>query len=444
MNGPPQRIRGVLLLYRRPLSRAFRDASTVREHIGAFAEHSRFSIHGLNTEWGFPRGLRELRFDAIVMHYSLFGHGGEDYDFDWEFRRYLDEAEDSYKVAFFQDEYMFWRRRADFLNAQEIDCVFTCLEPEQAGLVYGHHAPGVRTVSNLPGYVSDEMVSAAEQFAIPDSERTIDVGYRARPLDPWMGTDEKSEIGVRFAELAADSGLRLDIDISEKGRLYGDDWYRFMADCKTFLGVESGTRAFDLEDEVLEQYLRLKRSQREVTIDDLRGGALDRWEDRIPYRTISPRHFESAALRVCQVLFEGRYSGRMEPMVHYIPLRKDFSNLAEVIERIRDADLRRELAENAHRDLIASGENSYARLIELFDRALEEAGLGPGPPAGEIDVRAALTRGGPTRALRRLRSTLAYHPVAQSVLHPLLRPFLATYRSLRQRSRGQLSRPGTA
>ena len=62
----------------------------------------------------------------------------------------------------------------------------------------------------------------------------------------------------------------------------------------------------------------------------------------IDLRTISPRHFEAAAFRVCQVLFEGRYAGVMEPMRHYIPLRKDFSNFDEVCGCCATPALRRE------------------------------------------------------------------------------------------------------
>ena len=82
-------------------------------------------------------------------------------------------------------------------------------------------------------------------------------------------------------------------------------------------------------------------------------------------------------------MFEGHYSGAMQPMVHYIPLRKDFSNFDEVIERMRDAELRRTLVENAHRDLIASGDWSYARFIAQVDGVLADAGLAPapGPPS---------------------------------------------------------------
>ncbi len=105
---------------------------------------------------------------------------------------------------------------------------------------------------------------------------------------------------------------------------------------------------------------------------------------------------------MCQVLFAGRYSGAMEPMVHYIPLAKDFSNIDRVLELIGDADVRRELTENAYRDLIASGDWSYGRLIAGVDETLAEAGLRSRPdPATIATVDAALAEGLRRRRVRR-------------------------------------------
>ena len=86
------------------------------------------------------------------------------------------------------------------------------------------------------------MVAAADRFARPDAERDIDVGYRGRPLQPYMGSGsiEKVLIGERFEELASATALRVDIDTGEEGRVYGDDWYRFLGRCRAALGVESG------------------------------------------------------------------------------------------------------------------------------------------------------------------------------------------------------------
>ena len=93
------------------------------------------------------------------------------------------------------------------------------------------------------------------------------------------------------------------------------------------------------------------------------------------YRTVSPRVFEAAATGTCQILFEGKYSGVVEPWVHYLPLHKDFSNFDEIIRLYRDEEVRRQLVQQAERDLIASGAYSYRHFIAQFDAGLETAGL---------------------------------------------------------------------
>ncbi len=87
------------------------------------------------------------------------------------------------------------------------------------------------------------------------------------------------------------------------------------------------TSIFDIDDTVRPQYERLTAEHPGISFDEAYAKLLHRFEDKIRYRTISPRHFEAAAFRVCQILFEGRYSEIMQPMIHYIPLKKDFSNV---------------------------------------------------------------------------------------------------------------------
>lgn len=395
---------GVLLVYHRPSAPWIKDASTVMEHVRAFKRHSTFDVHEVNTDVGFPGALAELEFEAIILHYSVFGMGG--YRLKERWRRYL-KATDAYKIAFFQDECTRCRRRFRFLDEYQVDCLFTCLEPSEFDKVYRSYTAVPKLVSNLPGYVSDELLEAADRFGVPDARRTVDVGYRGRPLPAYLGhgAQEKHTIGVRFGELAADSGLRLDLAGAEADRLYGDSWYHFLASCRCVLGVESGVSAFDLEDEVFTEYQARLAERGHVGIEDLES--LPRWEDRVYYRTISPRHFEAAAFRVCQILFEGRYSGILEPMTHYIPLKKDFSNIEEVIRLARDPQVRRTLTDNAHRDLVASGEWGYGRLAAEVDRTLRDAGLAEGAnPADRAAVDAALARGARLRLGLRLAGWL--------------------------------------
>jgi hypothetical protein len=391
---------GVLLAYHRPIAPWMKDASTVLDHLGAFRRHSRHRVWEVNVDLGFPDALRPLEFRAILLHYSLFGMWHYHLDAGW--LDYLDRTS-AYKVAFFQDECTRCGRRFEFLNDHDIDCVYTCLEPSEFRKVYEHYTTVSKLVSNLPGYVPDRLVDLARELTVPLERRTVDVGYRGRPLPAYLGHGgmEKHEIGERFGDLAAGSGLRLDVATREADRLYGDDWYRWMANCRCMLGVESGVSAFDLEDEVFEEHMRRSAAGLSVGADDLH--TLPRWEDVVYYRTISPRHFEAAALRVCQVLFEGRYSGVMDPMVHYIPLKKDFSNLDEVVRLIRDDAVCQELTENAYRDLIASREYSYERFVAGVDDTLESAGLSRRPsPAVAREVDRALAAGRTRRRWRRL------------------------------------------
>jgi hypothetical protein len=402
------RIGGILLLYHRYLSS---DAATVLENIRAFERHSRFPVVEVNTDAGFPPSLAGTRFSAVVLHYSLFSPRG--YYLDDRFRGYLSES-DAYKIAFFQDEHHYCRQRFAFLDRHGIDCVYSMLEPNQVAAVYGAHTRVSDVVTHLPGYVSDELVAAARRFARPDEQRTVDIGYRGRALAPYMGRGalEKYEIGIRFREVASGAGLALDIRCDEADRIYGNDWSRFTGNCHAVLGTESGVTVFDLDDRVRLEYEALAAADPGMTSAEYFERRREDREGEIHYRTASPRHFEAAAFRTAQILYEGRYSGVMEPWVHYIPLRKDFSNLDEAIGAFRDRTLRAELVENAHRDLIASGAYGYARFVAGFDDRLGGLGLRPdGDPAAAIRARRQFARevrrSYPRRRLRLLAGTVA-------------------------------------
>ncbi len=401
-----------MVVYHRPdyklACRPFTDAATVREHIHSFAAHSRFPVWEVNTDLGFPSGLIQAHPRAIFLHYSLFSPLG--YLIPPAMSEWLKSAE-AFKVAFFQDEFHYCRQRFEFVNEVGIDLIYTHVHPEDIPEVWGRYAPRATAKFNYPGYVEREMTDAARRFSRRDVERDVDIGYRGRPLHPYMGSGsvDKALIGDRFKELAAGTRLRVDIDTSESGRIYGDDWYRFLGRCRAMLGVESGTSYLDLEDEVLRDYQARLVEGRLVTLEALLEGPLGQWDENFSYRTISPRHFEAAAFRICQVLFEGEYSDVLKPMVHYVPLKKDFSNFDEVVQLITDPQSREAIVENAHRDLIRSGDYSYRRFVAGVDEDLVAAGLDPNvDPSRRAIVDAALRRG---HLRRRVRTEALYASV---------------------------------
>jgi hypothetical protein len=392
-----RRAEGILLLYHY----APPYAATVLEHVNAFARHSKYAVWPVNVENGYPPALDRLDPAVIVLHYSLFG--SSDYFLKGSFLRLLDRADASYRVAFFQDEYYYCQQRFAFIDRYDVNCVYTLVEDGSHSVVYGAHTHGPATITTIPGYVSDDLPRLSNRFSKPDAQRRIDIGYRARRLPFYMGrgAQEKHRIGIRFQELAQPLGLTLDIETGESSRLYGDSWYRFLGDCRAVLGVEAGVSIFDLDDRVRQGYERLIAESPEMTFDEMSKVLLGQFEDNLPYRTVSPRHFEAAAFRVTQILFEGRYSGVLEPMAHYLPLRKDFGNFDEIIRLYRNPQVRESLTSRAYDDLIASGRWSYAAFIEGFDAHLERANvvITSTPEAGER-VRTMLQRGGSIRELK--------------------------------------------
>lgn len=389
-------------------------ASTVLEHVAAFRRHSSFATVLVNTALGFPSALSRLRFDAILLHYSLFG--SVPYALPAAFRDWLEGQQQAYRVVFFQDEYRFWRERAAFVDELAPDRLYTLIEPRFWPDTYGRcrHVPAL--VHTLPGYVSEELRSGSRRFLRDGVDRRIDVGYRARSLPFSLGRAglEKQMIGLEFASRAATSGLRLDIQVDGGSRLYGDAWWAFLGDCRAVLGVEGGASAFDLDGSLLDAERRLRQRNPSATFAsfvDEAGEALDRVDYRMPYLMVTPRHLEAAAFGCVQVLFEGRYSDVLRRGEHYVPLRKDFSNFDEVVATLRDWSTCAAVAGAARRDLVDSGEYDYSRLVSGFDGALLAAGLRARPlSSGERDALRRVERGQSVRAVllaarRRVDST---------------------------------------
>lgn len=424
-------INGILLIYHHHLKA---NAPTIKEHVNAFEQHSRFKVWNVNTALGFPPELKDLRFSVILLHYSLFGLP---IILDDKFLRFIKENRDSYKIAFLQDEYRYWPERSEFINFYEIDCIYTLLEPEYFDITYGEKTRVPKIVYNLPGYVSRGLLFSAKMYKKPDSMRTIDVGYRGRRLPYYLGREsqEKHLIGEEFKKRAAPIGLRVDIETEETKRIYGKAWPMFLANCKAVLGVEAGVSVFDIDNVVRPQYAEMCEGHPDVSFpkcsfEEVYEAILAPHEGKIYYRTISPRHFEAAAFHICQILFEGKYSGILQPMVHYIPLKKDFSNFERVIHSFRDSELRKELTENAYRDLIASGKYSYQHFIETFDEELLALGLSPEISHSDAEKITQLINRHKLRRYLSIGWTVVRHTEfpGRDLMKPILKPILKRLR----------------
>ena len=296
------RLNGVLLLHATPIFDA--NAPTIGEHASAFAEYSMYPVCSINVGLPPPRAMETIEFSIIVIHYSAFMAMNKYYV------DYVGSHKDSTVIAFYQDEMHNWDRRIAAIKKMNVREVYSCLEPKAHAQTY-YKLTSVRTVHHcLTGYVADSLKTASLRHAIPFAKREIDVGYRSRPLPYYMGrgAQEKVDIATGFLENLSGYALTTDIKTGELDRIYGDDWHRFVANCKAMLGVESGVSIIDLDGSIEEECEKYVASYPDCNFRNLSDNVLSKYEDNIFYRTISPRAFECAAFKVVMIFFEGHYN----------------------------------------------------------------------------------------------------------------------------------------
>ncbi|MHB2168616.1 hypothetical protein [Alsobacter sp. R-9] len=344
-------------------------AATVREHIDALCGMSRHHVRKLSILGDLPPNLELDCFDAIVVHYSLVACHNT----------YLSEASRQrlgqfagLKAIFIQDEYRFVDASIDAMRQIGIHVLFTCVPTEEIHKVYSpERLPGVKMVNVLTGYVPEHLLGKS----VPAyADRSIDVGYRARKVPAWLGDlgQEKYRIGLRFADDARGDGLALDVSYREEDRLYGDDWITFVTRCKAMLGVESGASVFDFTGRIQADVDGHVRRDPTVDYETLKSLYFAEEEGRIRLNQISPRCFESAALRTLMVMYEGDYSGRLVAWRHYVPLRKDHSNHAEVVAAIKDVERAELIIRQAYEEVACNPANTFRAFVAEFDAVLSE------------------------------------------------------------------------
>jgi hypothetical protein len=339
-------------------------AQTIHDHIQALRQMSRHRVELFNPRGlGRSRFLPLERFDVVVVHYSLVLIW-DDY-VSAAFRERLGRFE-GLKIQFLQDEY----RHVDDMTAAMrdvgIDILFSVVPEAEAKSIYSERLPNTQIIPTLTGFVPDCRKPLTTR---PLRTRPIDVGYRGRSLPYWLGrlAFEKVEVGRGFLAHAAGRGLRMDIGWSERERIYGARWLSFVSACRTMLGSESGASIVDFNGSVVRAVQTYLASHPLADYEEVEAAVLNAFSPSPRIATVSPRVFEAASLRTPLVMFPGEYSGVVQPWNHYVPLEKDFSNIDEVVAKIRDVSFLEELAERTHTDLIASGRYSLRAFVREFD-----------------------------------------------------------------------------
>jgi hypothetical protein len=308
-------------------------------------------------------------FDAVVIHWSLVIIS--DHYLAPAFRERI-AAFRGLKIQFIQDDYRWVDRMTAMMRSLGIQVLFTLVPEAEIPKIWDQsRLPAVRAVTTLAGYVPDSLVGVV---APPIDQRPIEIGYRGRVLPYEIGRvgQEKVWIGRGVLERAGRYGLRSDIAWMEKDRIYGVRWNEFMRSCRAVLGTESGATITDFDGSLERRVHEYLAQHPRAEFEEVHAAILAPYEGNVRMTIASPRVFEAIAWRTALVQFPGDYSGVIRPWDHYIPLERDFSNLDEVIERVRDTKFLESLTARAYEDVIASGRYSMQTFVRQFDDIVDE------------------------------------------------------------------------
>lgn len=416
--------RRVLVLYWQEPFRRVRP--TIRQHLRLFeASPAGHAVHYANLALGVPPAACRARFDVIVLHTTLLCAR-------WfpQFAEVRDRAAwvadaTAFKVALPQDEYDLAGVLDDWLAELRVDLIGTNFSPAHQSVVYPRMHAAARFLKCLTGYVDVGTARAITPALRPTAARPLDLVYRANHLPYWFGSHGqlKHEVAVRAKAAADRLGLRTDISTAPEDTIGSDRWYEFLASGRATIGCESGSSALDARGEIRAVVRRLLANRPDLSFAEVSARLPPGWDSH-RFFAIGPRHLEAVITRTCQVLVEGEYDGVLRPGTHYLPIRRDFGNLDEVLAMIRDDSVVEKVTRQAYEDVFLSGQYTYAAAARAFDTALPPEPVEPRRPGADAILRARLgvwelgrlavraVRGGLRAARRRLSRAPALTPTA--------------------------------
>jgi len=336
----------------------------------ATARHHVFYHNAVN---GAPRWLRRLDFDAVILHTTFLCMRWSHLFYIWKWKtRWIKEL-DCVKIALPQDEYDHAEILDEWLAELGVSVIFTNFDESRRKVLYPIMTDRATFYKCFTGYIDD---GAARRYAtklLPPEKRPNDVVYRASHLPYWFGSHGqlKHRIADVVVERARAHGLQCDISTRWENTVVGEQWLDFLMSGRTVIGCESGSSVLDRRGEIKAQIEQILQEDPSTSFEEVSTQLPDGWDEH-QFFALSPRHFEAIITKTCQILIEGRYEGVLEPDKHYIPLKRDLSNVDEVLEKIKDQELIKRIADQAYSDIYLSGAYSYRRLAAEIEGVLLE------------------------------------------------------------------------
>lgn len=343
------------------------------DHLYCFQKHGNLRAHYLNSAiFDIPRYLSKIKFDLVIFDTTFCGLHWHREAFLKLTKRFTEIIHwNASKAVFPQDEFINTDLLGAFIEEFGVNYVFSVApEAEWTKIYPAIDRRKVHFIRVLTGYLEDYTVDRINRLACSVQKRDTDIGYRAGAL-PWFGRwgMKKVWLGEMVTDRAQSLGIKTDINVQQKNesdRLIGDDWYSFLLKCKYTLGIEGGTSILDVDGTIRRKTEDYLLSNQSSSFEEIEKNCFPNRDGEFNLVALSPRHLEACATQTVQILVEGEYGGVLKANRHYIPLKKDFSNLDEILSRVQQNQDEHEMADLAYREIVVSRKYSYERFVNLI------------------------------------------------------------------------------
>lgn len=345
---------------------------TVFEHVDSFQKFSEHEWH--YVDFADVAKIKNLlsNYNVIFIHYSVRLPLG---NIDNEVGELLQKFSGP-KGLFIQDEYEGFNLTKYWIQKINFTLIFTAVPNKSISLIYPRtEFPTQRFINNLTGYAPSNLNSEFNlKRILPPSKRKLIIGYRGRELSIYYGKlgADKLRIGKDVKGFCRLHNISHDIEWSEQSRIYGDKWYQFLLSAKSMLGTESGSNVFDWNGDLQNRIKAYKTQYPHSSDQKIYNDLIRPIEHDGLMNQLSPRIFEMAAACTIMILYEGQFSDIIKPNVHYFSLKKNLSNLPQIITKLGNDELVDEMALKTRADLIDSQKYSYSSFIKIVDREINE------------------------------------------------------------------------
>lgn len=312
-----------------------------------------------------PQRLQDFGpIDLVILNYCFLAHRTTD---DWAYFReayaFIGEL-DCPVVALPQDDFNANALLDEWLAELDVTEIWSPIE-ENVAVLYPTSIKTILFRRQLTGYVDDRRVAELSLRVTPISQRPIDVGTRVRFSPPSLGryAQLKGHQAIALRDRLTDE-FRIDISTEPAEALLGERWFDFLAACRFTVGRKGGASVYDPDNSIGRAAHEFLSRNPNASFEEVEAACFSGMDGRYVFTAVSPRLFEAAATRTCQLLAPDDYLGVLQPWVHYVPLEEGLSNIDEVVDVLRDDRRAQEIADACYEELIASQRYTYAHFAE--------------------------------------------------------------------------------